>query len=442
MSGIVSEKLIQSWSEDYASCRERQLAALALSKSSLNAVAFSQEKANAMHPRFSVEVKTMDVTDQKSSGRCWLFAATNVLREHIGRQLNIENFELSQSYLAFWDKFERCNYFLETMIDLADLPEDDRTVSFVLQTGVHDGGQWDMFANIVAKYGIVPKDAFDETYQSCHTREMNYALNRALKAEAVCLRTMVREGRSAEEVQAEKNRALGTMYAFLCSCYGVPPTRFDFEYYDADKAYHVERGLTPVGFAQKYAADLLARTVSCIHAPTKDKPWHKTYTIRLLGNVVGGKPVCHLNLKMEELKAAIIAQLQAGKVVWFGSDVGHFGERELGLWDDQSFNLELLTGMNLKIDKADALDYGFAAMNHAMCITGVNLVDGKPTRWKIENSWGDKNGTKGYYICSDSWFDAYVFQAAIEKEYLGDLAPLADQKPVELAPWDPMGTLA
>ena len=442
MNGTVTEKLIQEWTGYFEGSRERQLAALALSKSSLNAVAFSQEKANAMHPKFSVEVKTMDVTDQKSSGRCWLFAATNVMREHIGRKLNIENFELSQSYLAFWDKFERCNYFLETMIDLADRPEDDRTVSFVLQTGVHDGGQWDMFANIVAKYGIVPKDAFDETYQSCHTREMSYALNRALKAEAVRLRTMVREGRTAEEIQTEKNRSLGTMYTFLCSCYGVPPTTFDFEYYDADKNYHVERGLTPTAFAEKYVADLLAETVSCIHAPTKDKPWHKTYTIQLLGNVVGGKPVKHLNLTMDELKAAIIAQLQAGKVVWFGSDVGHFGERELGLWDDQSFNLELLTGMDLQLTKADSLDYGFAAMNHAMCLTGVNLVDGKPTRWKIENSWGDKNGTKGYYICSDTWFDAYVFQAAIEKEYLGDLAKLADQEPVELAPWDPMGTLA
>lgn len=442
MTGTVTAKMIQDWNAAYENSNERKLAALALSKSSLNAVAFSQEKANAMHQKFSVEVKTMDVTNQESSGRCWLFAATNVLREHIGKKLNIENFELSQSYLAFWDKFERCNYFLEAMIDLADRPEDDRTVSFVLQTGVHDGGQWDMFANIVAKYGIVPKDAFDETYQSSHTRDMNYAMNRNLKAEAVKLRTMVREGKPADEIQKEKNEALGKIYTFLCSCYGEPPKAFDFEYYDADKKYHAERGLTPVSFAEKYVADLLAETVSCIHAPTKDKPWHKTYTIQLLGNVVGGKPVKHLNLKMDELKAAIIAQLQAGKVVWFGSDVGHFGERELGLWDDQTFNLELLTGMNMKIDKADALDYGFAAMNHAMCLTGVNLVDGKPTRWKIENSWGDKNGAKGYYICSDTWFDEYVFQAAIEKEYLGDLAKLAEQEPVELAPWDPMGTLA
>lgn len=442
MTGKVTDQMIQAWNGEYEANRERKLAALALSKSSLNAVAFSQEKANAMHQKFSVEVKTMEVADQKHSGRCWLFAATNVLREHIGKKLGIENFELSQSYLAFWDKFERCNYFLEAMIDLADLPENDRTVSFVLQTGVHDGGQWDMFANIVARYGIVPKDAFDETWQSCNTREMNYALNRALKAEAVCLRRMAREGKPAEEIQAEKNRALGRIYAFLCSCYGRPPEAFDFEYYDQDKVYHAERGLTPTAFAEKYVADLLAETVSCIHAPTKDKPWHRTYTIRLLGNVVGGKPVKHLNLPMEELKAAIIAQLKDGKVVWFGSDVGHYGERELGLWDDQSFNLELLTGLPMEISKEDALDYGFAAMNHAMCLTGVNLVDGKPTRWKIENSWGDKNGEKGYYVCSDTWFDAYVFQAAIERKYLGNLAGLADQEPVELDPWDPMGTLA
>ena len=164
--------------------------------------------------------------------------------------------------------------------------------------------------------------------------------------------------------------------------------------------------------------------------------------MRLLGNVVGGKPVKHLNLTMDEFKAAIIAQMQAGKVVWFGSDVGKFGERERGMWDDQCFDMELLTGLNLTISKADALDYGFSAMNHAMVLTGVQLEDGKPTRWKIENSWGDKNGSKGYYVCSDSWFDQYVYQAAVEKEYLGDLAALSEKEPVVLAPWDPMGTLA
>ena len=158
--------------------------------------------------------------------------------------------------------------------------------------------------------------------------------------------------------------------------------------------------------------------------------------------MVGGRPIRHLNLTMDEFKAAIIAQLRDGKVVWFGSDVGHFGEREMGIWDDQSFDFGLLTGLDLSMSKEDALDYGLSAMNHAMVLTGVNLENGRPTRWKIENSWGEKNGEKGYYVCSDSWFDQYVYQAAVEKEYLGDLAGLATQEPIVLEPWDPMGTLA
>jgi len=152
--------------------------------------------------------------------------------------------------------------------------------------------------------------------------------------------------------------------------------------------------------------------------------------------------VCHLNLAMDDFKAAILRQLQDGKVVWFGSDVGKYGERDKGVWDDACYNDELLTGLDLAISKEDALDYGFSAMNHAMVITGVNLVDGKPNRWKIENSWGDKSGSKGYYICSDTWFDQYVFQAAVESAYLLDKAPLASLPPVILSPWDPMGTLA
>ena len=272
---------------------------------------------------------------------------------------------------------------------------------------------------------------------------MNAVLNRALKAAAQKLRDMVASGADEDAIQAEKNKVLDSMYGFLCSCYGEPPKAFSFEYVDKDKVYHIEENLTPLTFAQRYVGDLLEQIVSIINAPTADKPYHKTYTVRLLGNVAEGRPVVHLNLMMDEFKSAIIAQLKAGKVVWFGSDVGHFGERTAGIWDDGSFNFSLLTGMDLAMDKANALDYGLAAMNHAMVLTGVNLdASGKPTRWKIENSWGDKSGDKGYYVCSDSWFDQYVFQAAVEKEYLGDLAALASQEPIVLEPWDPMGTLA
>jgi len=439
----VTSSQLDAWSKEYQASRERQLSTMALSRSDISDIAYVCSGEDKMRHKFSLELKTLPVTDQKHSGRCWLFAAANVLRERIAKALDLENFELSQSYLAFWDKFERANYFLNAMLETAHLPTDDRTVQFLLQTGVHDGGQWDMFANIVRKYGVIPKDVYDETWQSENTRGMNKVLNTGLKAGAARLRQMVVDGVDEALVLKRKNDLLCEIYGFLCCCYGEPPRGFDFEYVDKNGGYHIERGLTPMAFAEKYALPLLNDTVSIINAPTADKPFHQTYTIRFLGNVEGGAPVKHLNLPMDEFKAAVIRQMQAGKVVWFGSDVGHYGNRDKGIWDDRCFNYDLLSGMDLRMTKAAMLDYGQAAMNHAMVLTGVNLDEnGRPTRWRIENSWGDSHGRKGYYICSDSWFDQYVFQAAVEKEYLGDLACCWDLEPHVLEPWDPMGTLA
>ena len=443
MRNAITQEMLNSFDSSAASDAQVRLAAHALSKTSINDAAFVASSANTLRHKFSLEIPTMPVTNQKSSGRCWLFAATNVLRELIARKNNIGQFELSQSYLAFWDKFERCNYFLTSILDTADLPTDDRTVSFILSTGVHDGGQWDMFANIVRKYGIVPKDAFDETFQSENTKQMNYILNRYLKRCAARLRSLHSAQAGNEAINSSLNEMLGRIYSFLCRCYGIPPRDFSFEYVDTKKAYHMEENLTPHTFAERYGVfALLDETVSIIHAPTKDKPYEKTYTIRFLGNVVGGKAVKHLNLTLDCFKNAIVAQLQDGKPVWFGSDVSHFGDRNLGIWDDQSFDYELLTGLALDMSKEDALNYGLSAMNHAMLLTGVQMENGKPVRWRIENSWGDEHGNKGYYICSDSWFDQYVYQAAVARCYLGDKAALADIPAVELDPWDPMGTLA
>lgn len=438
----VTKDMLSAWSAAYKADPVRRVAERALSKTALNDVMFVSGAANGMRQKFSINLKTLDVTNQQQSGRCWLFAATNIVRERIAEKLKLEKFELSQSYLAFWDKFERCNYFLESILATADQPIDSREVQFVLHTGVHDGGQWDMFVAIVEKYGVVPKDAYDDTFQAAHTSGMNAMLNRSLKAGAVKLRAMKRAGAEEKDIQQAKEAMLAKMYGFLCSCYGEPPKQFDFEYVDKDQQYHCEPGMTPQTFRDQYVGDLLENMVSIINAPTQDKPYDQVYTVKLLGNVVGGRSVRHLNLEMETFKRAIIAQLQAGKPVWFGSDVGKWGCRDQGIWDDQCFDAEAVTGLELAIGKADSLDFGFAAMNHAMVLTGVNLVDGKPNRWKIENSWGDKSGTKGYYVCSDTWFDQYVFQAAVEKEYLGDKASLAAGEAVVLAPWDPMGTLA
>lgn len=438
----VTEDMLAAWSRDYAGSAARRVATLAFSKNEINAVSFDAKENFRMKQKFSVEVRTLPCTNQEKSGRCWLFAATNVLRERVAQKLGLDNFELSQSYLAFWDKFERANYMLENIIATADKPTDDRNVRFILQTGVHDGGQWEMFANVVRKYGVVPKDNYSETFQSSHTQQLNAQLNRALKAESVRLRALVRSGAPEDEITAEKNRALGKVYSFLCSCYTEPPKSFDFVYVDKDRVYHAERGMTPLGFAEKYVAEVLENSVSIVNSPTPDKPYHSTFTVRYLGNVVGGRPVVHLNLPMDEFKAAVIRQLMDGKIVWFGSDVGKFGDRERGVWDDRSYDFEATTGLDLAISKQDALTCWFSSMNHAMCLTGVDIVDGKPTKWKIENSWGGDKGEKGYYVCSDSWFDEYVYQAAVEREYLGALADNYPGEPKMMEAWDPMGTLA
>ncbi len=442
MSYEIRRETLEKWTGRFENDPGRKLARMALSRTDINNAAYDARVGSALRHTFSVEIPTLPVTNQMQSGRCWLFAAANVLRERIASRLDLEQFELSQSYLAFWDKFERANYFIQGILDTAESPLDDRVVSFILTTGVHDGGQWDMFANIVRKYGVVPKAAFDETWQSSHSRQMNHYLNRFLKKCAVRLRDMKNGGEGEESILALREEILEKVYSFLCTCYGVPPTKFDFEYTDKDNHYHIIPGMTPASFTEEFVGDYLDRVVSVINAPTADKPFGRTFSVRCLGNVIGGRDVKHLNLPMDAFKAAVIRQMQDGKVVWFGSDVGKWGDRDNGFWDDASFDAELLTGLDLGLSKEDALNTGFSAMNHAMVLTGVDLKDGKPVRWKIENSWGDEKGKKGYYICSDTWFDQYVYQAAVEREYLGEDAAKYDTEPIWLAPWDPMGTLA
>ena len=416
----------------------------ALYQTDLNKLLRTPEAARTTPFHFSVDIRTMKAADQQSSGRCWLFAATNVLREHLAKKLNLEQFELSQSYLAFWDKFERCNYFLEAVLETAELPLTDRIVNYLLSDGgVSDGGQWDMFAALVRKYGAVPKHAMPETYQSSHTAAMNAVLRRYLRKGALMLRNLAAGGADREELELQKKVQLSKCWSFLASCYGQPPVSFDFEYTDKDKVYHRDEGLTPESFRDKYFGDLLDDCVSLINAPTAGKPFDKIYTVKYLGNVAEDRGLRHLNLPMEELKAAVLRQLEAGEIVWFGSDCGKYGDREAGIWDDASFQVEPVTGLDESMSKAEMLDSCESRMNHAMCLTGVNLgPDGKPNRWKIENSWGTDRGKDGYFTASDSWFDRFVYQAVVHKKYLGEKAALFETEPVVLDPWDPIGSLA
>ena len=394
---------------------------------------------------FNNDIKNGEITNQKASGRCWMFASMNVMRNIVMNKLNLENFEFSQSYTLFCDKLERANYYLEAMIEKAKDPIDDRELQYLMGEVLGDGGQWDMFVNLVKKYGLVPKYAYPESTSSSNTRELNKYLVKLLHKYTVDLRQAVTQGKTKKEVSAIKEEAMQGVYNVLTSTLGRLPETFDFIAYDKDNKLIEDKNLNPQKFFEKYVEMEIDDYVSLINAPTEDKPFGKTYTIKYLGNVIEGKEVKHLNLAIEDLKAAVLAQLKDGMPVWFGCDVGKdsFSEDGRAMLDTKVSNYDELFGLDLQMTKADALDYYQSQMTHAMTFTGVEVKDGKSLRFKVENSWGDKFGYKGHYTMTDEWFDKYVYQAVVNKKYLSkDMQKAYDKDPVVLKPWDPMGSLA
>ena len=415
----------------------------ALSNQDIAVAAASKDIVSQMDFNFDIDIKTASVNNQKASGRCWIFAACNGIRDLIGKKINVGSFKLSQSYIAFYDKLEKLNYTLEALIETIDRDYDDRTVQFLVQSGIGDGGQWDMLVNIVEKYGICPKNAYVETYTSNNTRILNSLLNGEIRKFASEARA-VKAKKGMKGVEELKESYMRRFYRALVSCYGVPPKSFDLKYTDDKGQFQIVRGFTPKSFYDKYVGKRLDDFVSCINAPTKTKPFYKSYTVEYLGNVKGGKIVKHLNLPMERLKELILAQLKDGKIVWFGSDVSSYGDRMRGVWDDREFDFKSLLDLDIKMDKGESLDFRSSAMNHAMCITGVAFDEkGNPTKWKIKNSWGNDRGKEGFFIMSASWFDQFTYQAVVDKKYLTkEELDAYNADPIVLKPWDPMGSLA
>ncbi len=441
---IIGKAELESMRAKYSAEPALRAAALAMGRQDLDEIIFDTAKSWEGSFLFNHELETLPVTNQKSSGRCWLFAALNLFREIANKKLNMEQFELSQNFIAYYDKLEKANYFLWSIMQTLDLYKDDRVVNYIVQTGIQDGGQWDMMANLVKKYGLVPKSAMPETHKSSNTRSINRAVNVKLRRAAAILRREHRNGASDEALEVLCAQTLTDIHGILTAAFGQPPETFDFEYRDRDKNFHRVEGLTPLSFWKEYIDFPFDEYVSLINSPTDDKPFGKAYTIRFIGNVVEGDPVCYLNTEIDTIKRAVMATIDSGESVWFGSDVGWFMDRSSGcLLNDLNDYGPLFGGMEFKCSKEDKLDYRMSAMNHAMTITGYHEVDGKPVRWKIQNSWGDEKGSKGYYMMDDAWFDNYVYQAVVKKSLLSpELLRALDEEKQVLEPWDPMGTLA
>lgn len=395
-------------------------------------------------PVFSLDLTKDKVTNQKASGRCWMFAALNTFRHKMISSFQLEDFELSQAHTFFWDKYEKSNWFLEQVIATADQELTSRKVAFLLQTPQQDGGQWDMVVSLFEKYGVVPKSVYPESISSSNSRELNTYLNKLLRQDAQILRDLIHSGADSEVVASKKQALLQEIFNFLAISLGLPPREFDFAYRDKDNQFHSESGLTPQSFYKKYVDLQLDDYVSIINAPTTDKPYGKSYTVDMLGNVVGSRPVRYLNVPMDRLKELAIAQMKAGETVWFGSDVGQVSNRKAGILATDVYDFEAGMDIHLTQDKAGRLDYAESLMTHAMVLTGVDLDEaGQSRKWKVENSWGDKVGTDGYFVASDAWMDEYTYQIVVRKEFLTpDELAAYEAEPIVLAPWDPMGALA
>jgi bleomycin hydrolase len=420
-----------------------RLAQNAVTRNNVDDVALNQRVVFETDHTFSTLLDDWGVTNQKQTGRCWMFAGLNLLRFAARKLLDIKEFEFSQSYLMFWDKVERANYFFEAIIDAADRDTGDRSIAFLLDQPLSDGGQWNMFINLVRKHGLVPKACMPETDSSSNSRRMNGVLRSKLREGARQLRDMHARGASLDELRATKDEYLRAVNRILCIHLGTPPERFTWQWRDTASAFHRTEDLTPQEFAGKFVDLPLDEYVCLVHDPRPSNPPGRTYTVQYLGNVVGGQRVTYLNVEMGLMKRIAQRTLEAGEPVWFGCDVGKQMRRDLGLMDRDLYDLEAVYDVAFHMDKATRLEYGETQMTHAMLFTGVDVVDGEARRWRVENSWGAEPGQKGFFTMNDSWFDEFMFEIAARKEYLpAELQAALDLEPVILAPWDPLGALA
>lgn len=430
----ITNDILDKLKKDYQADAAARVLNSALAKTDMAELAYVPMAAAKLKGAFSIEVKTRGITAQQQSGRCWLFAALNILREKVAETCNLEQFELSQNYISFYDKLEKANNFLEMVIEHASEPVKGQQMQYILR-GLTDGGYWSEAVDLIEKYGVVPKAVNPESYQSNHTARFVATLNRLLRKDAMELREIVASG---SDPYPRKQEMLAEVYKAECIAFGQPVEKFDFSYRDKDGNYHADRNLTPKMFYDKYVGLSLRDYVAIINEPTADKPLDRLIQFHAVENMTG-RDMQALNLPQESLEALCYHQLGGGEPIWFACDAGAYGARKEGVWDPASVQYEkLLGGFSLAMPKGKRLEYNSSSATHAMLLTGVDLdAEGYPQRWKIENSWGKDVGDQGYFVCSEAYFRDYVYEAVINKKYLtSKQLAMLEKEPVLINAWD------
>lgn len=448
LSNPISIESLDDWEEDVLSDPKNRLAQAAITNGAIleivqNRKAFQEDQNHVFNTRIAFE--GTPVTNQKSSGRCWLFASTSLLRIDLMKRLQLDDFQFSQSHLFFWDKLEKANYFLQNMIDTADQDPDSRLINSLLSDDVSDGGQWDFLINIVEKYGLVPRTVFPETFSSTSSAKLNYVVSHKVREFGLRLRAAKNDkDADVSALSALKEKYVQEIYSILAITFGAPPKPndlFTWEYTDKNGKYHLVKS-TPLKFYKEFVKFDVGEYFSLIHDPRN--PSDALYTIDRNNNMQNAKPLEFVNAPISVLKEAAIAAIRNNEAVFFGCDVSQFSERTFGVMDTKAWDFKLAYNTSFNLDKAERVRLGLSQMNHAMLLTAVNIVDGKPTKWRVMNSWGEDVGDKGYMTMSDEWFDEYVYQVVTAPKYVDkkytDIWKSKDYK--VLPRWDPYGSLA
>lgn len=441
-NGGINEAMLKELSESFKpSTAEKALQNIMLSKP-IKELALNQDNLNELDTYFSHSVPSKGITDQKSSGRCWLFTGMNVLRAKMIASEKLGAFEFSQVYNFFFDQLEKSNLFLQGIIDTRKSPIDDRTVEWLLKHPLSDGGTFTGVADLIAKYGVVPKGVMKESFTSDNTAAFSSLLTRKLREFAIELRTAHENGAKEKELLKMKMEQLKIVYKMLANVYGVPPTEFMWAPKDANGKYREEPQMyTPKSFYKKYLGiNLQDDYVMLMNDPTR--PYWKSYEIEYDRHLYDGHNWLYVNLPLEDIKAMAIASIKDSTMMYFSCDVGKYLDSKRGTLDIANYNYEELFGVEFGMDKRERIMTFDSGSSHAMTLMAVDLdKDGNPKKWQVENSWGAGSGFNGTLIMTDEWFDEYMFRLVVDKKYVpAKVLDVLKQKPTMLPAWDPMFT--
>lgn len=435
-SGTIDKNLLNELRSSIAADENIEGIQNAVSSNDIQKLALNRQNLSEVDEYFSNRVESKGITDQKSTGRCWLFTGLNVFRAQVMTEKNMGEFSFSHSFNFFYDQLEKSNLFLEGIISTVDKPMDDKKVEWLFKNAIGDGGQWTGVVDIISKYGLVPSDVFPESFNSENTRWMSRLIRRKLKEDGLALREMHSDGINEKKLRESKNVMLQDIYRILVISLGEPPTEFEWRYKDKDGNLSELKTYTPKSFFEEFVNVDLNEYIMFMNDPTRE--FDNVYEIEFDRHIAEGQNWKYLNLEADKIKQFAIKSIQGNEAMYFSCDVGKQLDKERGYLDVSNYDYESLFGVDFDLDKKERIQTFESGSTHGMALVAVDLQNDKPVKWLLENSWGN-TGFEGHLIMTDEWFNEYMFRMVIHKSYIDEeTIKVLDQDPIMLPPWDPM----